>query len=109
MKFDLSQPRDRVLRDIHRERDRQDLKHGAVQDIPNGSNARVYEPLRDMYRQHTDNMMAVGKHTWLDVLREEVFEAWAEEDPAKLYEELKQVAAVCVKQMEHIARGGQPA
>jgi hypothetical protein len=47
--------------------------------------------------------------TWMHVLIEEVFEALAEEDPAKLRAELVQVAAVCAAWITDIdGRGSQP-
>ena len=46
--------------------------------------------------------------TWVDILSEEVFEAYAEEDEDKLYTELKQVAAVAISWMRDIRmRSGQ--
>ena len=49
-------------------------------------------------------MAQIGQCTWLHILREEVFEAFAEDDPAKLRAELIQVAAVAVQWVEAIDR-----
>jgi hypothetical protein len=45
-----------------------------------------------------------GYLDWLHILREEVAEAFAESDPAKLRAELVQVAAVAVNWVEAIDR-----
>lgn len=90
-----------ILREVAAERARQDEKHG-VQLIPDGTSERTYGATRENCRALTDERMAKGTHTWLDILREEFYEAAAEEDPAKLREELKQVSAVAVNWMEAI-------
>lgn len=57
---------------------------------------------------HSRNEGGDGTVTWWHILREEVFEASAEVDPAKLREELIQVAAVAMKWIEAIDRRAQP-
>lgn len=47
---------------------------------------------------------ALGELTWRDILIEEVYEALAETDPAKLRAELVQVAAVCATWIYDIDR-----
>lgn len=97
---------ERVLADIGDERERQDVKHGAIQDIPDGTGGKLFREQADYARAITDSRAAKGTVTWADVLREEFFEAMAESDPALLREELIQTAAVCVKWVEHIDRKG---
>jgi hypothetical protein len=55
-------------------------------------------------KESTDLRFAIHAGTWADILLEEVFEAMAEVDPAKLRAELVQVAAVAVAWCEAIDR-----
>lgn len=55
-------------------------------------------------KAHSQNEGGDGTVTWWHILREEVFEAAAEEDPDKLRAELVQVAAVALKWAEAIDR-----
>lgn len=97
--------------EVLRERDRQDAKWGE-QNHPDGTgpeaqvlsdvDARSGQYLDGAFGQHlataaktaTDRLAEVGAVKWSDILLEEVFEALAEDDPAKLRAELVQVAAV---------------
>lgn len=56
----------------------------------------------------TDKSFAEGHGTWADILLEEVAEALAEDEPARVREELVQVAAVAVKFIDAIDRAGVP-
>ena len=90
-----------VLQEIADERERQDEKHGAIQNIPNGTGTDQFRLYRlSALRYRNDH----GFATWLSVLEEEVEEAALEDDPAKLRAELIQVAAVAVKWIENIDR-----
>ncbi|MDY0829103.1 hypothetical protein SK224_08170 [Microbacterium sp. BG28] len=51
-------------------------------------------------KAHSHNEGGDGTVTWWHILREEVFEAAAEDDPAKLRAELVQVAAVALKMID---------
>lgn len=93
-----------ILAEIGEERERQDRKHGAEQNIPDGTGSITFQQLRDRAIALTDARTAKGTVTWADVLTEEVFEALAEGDREKLRTELIQSAAVCVKWVEHIDR-----
>lgn len=78
--------RERILRLVDAERDRQDAKWGGVPGVDR----------RD-------------DHTYAAVLTEEVGEccrAWLERDTASLRDELVQVAAVAVAWIEELERGG---
>lgn len=102
------------------ERMRQDAKWGE-QNHPDGTGPRkkpLYELAphdRDGYspsaaritqlaRRNCDAAAQRGELTWRDILLEEVFEALAEDDPARLREELVQVAAVAAAWTEAIDR-----
>lgn len=120
-------PRDaRVLEEVSQERVRQDSKWG-VQNHPNGTgddvallhgrplpqpHARVavtMGTLAHTARAVTDQAANLGTVTYADILLEEVGEAFAESDPARLRAELIQVAAVAVAWVAKIdrdARGG---
>jgi len=109
---------ERVAREVVAERLRQDGKWGEqnhrdgtgesvnwVLYLPPGGDARsagqqISENARDLCQE---NFFA-DFGTWLDVLREEVAEAFAESDPARLRAELIQVAAVAVAWAEAIDR-----
>lgn len=45
-----------------------------------------------------------GNPTWMHLVREEVAEAFTEDDPAKLEDELLDVAALCVSWVETLRR-----
>jgi hypothetical protein len=88
--------------DVRCERERQDAKWGE-QNHPDGTGRPGARLMADHYRRvcqahtpETDN--------WQDILSEEVYEAYAETNPAKLREELVQVAAVAVAWVEAIDR-----
>lgn len=58
--------------------------------------------IADRARYECDMHADADEVTWLDILLEEVFEAAAEEDKAKLRKELIQVAAVCAAWVEDL-------
>lgn len=95
---------DKVLLDILHERRRQDTLF-PNQSLPDGTSEDESSlVLRDTCQQATDARSKDGTVTWRDVLREEVYEAFAEVDPAKLRAELVQVAAVAARWVEDIDR-----
>lgn len=91
-----------ILNQIRDERIRQDLKWGQ-QNHPNGTTS-LYEGMAKLSRQIADDFAESGELTWLDILREEFYEAISEEDTAKLRAELIQVAAVATAWIEAIDR-----
>lgn len=97
-----------VLAEIHEERQRQDAKWGE-QNHPDGTGSAA----RVLDAQHARNeckrQFAEGTGTWLDILEEEVAEAYAEADPEVLRAELIQVAAVAVAWIEAIDRRAERA
>lgn len=103
-----------VINDVLAERDKQDAKWGE-QNHPNGTGPnKLPMPYNsgswnaafaaEQLTLCTNSAAQSGYVTWLHILREEVFEAFAEEDPAKLRAELIQVAAVAVQWAEAIDR-----
>lgn len=82
----------RVMQDIAQERTRQDKKWGE-QNHANGT-GRDYKALSVLARMECEVAFKHGKGTWRHILYEEVMEAFAEADPAKLRAELIQVLAV---------------
>ena len=83
--------------EIDAERGRQIAKFGDQLDLPDGTGLPVYRHAANRYRDQADRNAASGFLTDRDVLLEEVYEALAEKDPARLRAELIQVAAVCAK------------
>lgn len=75
--------------------------------MPYGSGSWSASVAADRLTLLTNCAAQIGHVTWLHILREEVFEAFAEEDPAKLRAELIQVAAVATQWVEAIDRGKQ--
>lgn len=104
-----------VLLDIHKERTTQNCKWGE-QNHPDGTGPDVrlfdlevlptYGTCARIGRNHADELAADGRSLWAPILLEEVFEALAEHDPARLRAELVQVAAVATAWVEALDRGG---
>jgi len=94
---------DKVLEEVKKERLAQHNKWGE-QNHHNGTSSDRFKELANCHRDITDVSTQDGTLTWLHILREEVYEAFAEEDPQKLREELVQIAAVAVAWIEAIDR-----
>lgn len=91
-----------ALSSVGRERERQYTKWGP-QHHPDGTDdGFTAKAKREYARRICDENAAAGRGTWLDILTEEVAEAFAETDPVKLRKELVQVAAVAVAWVEDI-------
>lgn len=58
----------------------------------------------DRWKEHNSIRVKHGTLTWDGILLEEVYEALAEADPGRLYDELIQVAAVAEQWAEAILR-----
>lgn len=110
-----------VLAEVEGERHRQHAKWGQ-QDWANGTGGEPErglsreqtERLREIRRVHAESSRALcdavaseNRVTWRHILREELDEAVAEDDPAKLRRELVQVAAVAVAWIEAIDRAAK--
>lgn len=94
-----------VLEEVAAERWSQDQKWGA-QDHPDGTadNPTLRAAWAMSARDECNRAAKLGKLTWRHIMSEEVAEAHAESDPAKLRAELIQVAAVAVAWIESIDR-----
>ncbi len=101
--------RQRALSDLSKERDAQDAKWGS-QSHPNGTGPeRVLfgvksAQARDRAQRLCDFWHSSGSGTWFDILLEEVLEAFAEDDPVRIREELVQAGAVIVSWIEDMDR-----
>lgn len=99
-----------VLAEVAVERARQDAKWGEQNHIDGTGPGLVWAftgpaaHVRETARAETDRLAAEGLVTWQDILLEEVAEAFAEADEAKLRVELIQVAAVATQWVEAIDR-----
>ncbi|GAA2159263.1 hypothetical protein [Glycomyces lechevalierae] len=100
-----------VLDEIAAERARQDAQWGE-QNHPDGTGPKVVlaggnawmEEHAEHARRECQTAADAEAVTWRHILREEVYEAFAEFDPAALRAELVQVAAVAVAWIEAIDR-----
>lgn len=92
-----------VLAEIQGERTGQDAKWGE-QNWPDGTGRSIDQKIAKVKREACDQAVAAGHVTWRHILAEEVAEAFAEADPARLRGELLQVAAVAVNWVEAIDR-----
>lgn len=96
-------PRSRVLVDVVFERVRQNAKWGE-QNHADGTGGAGHRELADQARQRCKDAAALGLVTFRNILEEEVAEAVAESDPARLRTKLIQVAAVAVTWAEKLDR-----
>jgi len=97
-----------VLDEVAAERVRQNERWGE-QNHRDGTGDRRWRDAANHVRSEVDDEARAGRTTWNGVLREELFEALAESDPARLRAELVQVAAVAVAWVEAIDRRTEPA
>lgn len=91
-----------VTKEIEAEREAQDVRWGE-QNHPDGT-SETFTSRADEARATADLEANLGSLTWRHILEEEVAEAFAESDPAKLRAELVQVAAVATNWIEAIDR-----
>jgi hypothetical protein len=95
---------DKVLCEVADERGRQDAKWGKQNDHPDGTGTQSARASTALIRDAYQQAFARGAGTWSLILAEEIAEAFAESDRAKLRTELIQVAAVAVAWIEAIDR-----
>jgi hypothetical protein len=100
-------PTSLVMSEVAAERVRQDIKWGE-QNHPDGTGGGRSAAAAAGARMACKVAARDGSMTWRDVMREEVAEAFAETDPAKLRAELLQVAAVAAAWVEAIDRRPAP-
>lgn len=91
-----------VLEDIADERERQVEKFGDQSHHPDGTGHAFRQWRADNARVTCDMAFRQGAGTWALILEEEFCKAMAESDPARLREELVQVAAVATAWVEAI-------
>lgn len=95
---------DAVLGHVWLERAKQDTRWGE-QNHRDGSGGLLDQNAAYVVRMRNDERVAAGDSvTWTDILREEVYEAFAEPDSQRLRNELIQVAAVACAWVEAIDR-----
>lgn len=92
-----------VLKEVGIERYLQDRKWGE-QNHPDGTSESAFEFQREAAKLVCDRNFQNKCSSWVDILREEVYEAFCEVDQLKLRAELIQVAAVAVAWIECIDR-----
>lgn len=103
-----------VLSLVFKEREAQEVRYGeANKKLESGSGPEtrwllpytggsaqdIQEELRADYEDFEEE---TGQPTWVHLVREEVAEAFQEDDPERLAEELIQVAALCVSWAERL-------
>jgi hypothetical protein len=104
-----------VLEKVFDERVRQVARYGHNDDLDDGtgSEAEWLQPLSDfpartieyeLREEYENHEMVHGKPTWMHLVREEIAESFAEDDPERLTAELLQVAALCVSWVETIEK-----
>jgi len=106
---------------VMNERTRQDKQWGDQSHLPDGTGPGALWYGSNFYREMGDQQATVtaqvaqdrcddaarrGCLKWIDILIEEVAEAFAEDDPGKLRAELVQVAAVAMQWIEAIDTRG---
>lgn len=74
------------------------------QHLPNGTGGGEWAVMRDRRREVVDHKLSNGTATWMDVVLEESYEAFAETDPVPLRAELVQVAAMAIRWIQDIDR-----
>jgi hypothetical protein len=102
-----------VLLEVREERARQFARYGPNRENADGTGpavawlspiCRVPADIVEPLFRHDYEMRELedGAPTWMALVREEVAEAFKEEDPLRLRAELLQVAALCVSWMEKL-------
>ena len=101
-----------ALADVSHERRMQDAKWGPIDEkmltIPNGTGRSVQIVEAEIAKSLCETAFREGRGSFALILLEEVAEAMAESDEAKLRAELTQVAAVAVKWIEVLGRRANP-
>lgn len=94
---------DRVIYDLLKERAAQDRQWGE-QNHPSGTGSHLDGKLAKWAREQTQEAAYDGSLTWKHILREEVYEVFAEQMPDLLRNELIQVIAVATAWVEMLDR-----
>ena len=102
---------ERVLQEVKEERARQYARYGTNDSLKDGTgpDAAWLRPLSGLEaklvehwfrKEYGSHERRTGQPTWMHLVREEIAEAFQEEDSGRLCEELIQVAALCVSWVE---------
>ncbi len=94
--------------DIATERIRQHATHGDQSHLPDGTGGEYRRYVVSFMRGECEDAAKANRLTFRHILAEEVAEAFAETDPARLRAELVQVAAVCVQWIQAIDGRQEP-
>jgi hypothetical protein len=109
---------EKVLGLIREERGRQFAQYGSNEEVQDGTGPKTawlaplaWEPAEDIQTvlraDYEDFEEETGSPTWVHLVREEIAEAFQEDDDESLAAELVQVAALCASWVERImARNG---
>lgn len=89
---------------VWEERVRQITRWG-LQRRPNGTSAETWKLRELAAKDEYEAALEAGECTWVHILTEEVYEAFAEEDIEKLKVELVQVMAVAASWLQHLELG----
>lgn len=106
-------PTTTVLNDVRNERREQYRRYGTNDNLQDGTgpNTRWLGPYTgapanlieaDLRADYEDYEEETGNPTWVHLVREEMAEAFCEDDPARLRDELIQIAALCVAWVEKL-------
>ena len=102
-----------VLEKVFEERQAQEARYGLDNETTQsgtGPETRWLEPftgasateVQEALRRDYEGFEDEAPVTWLHLVREEIAEAFQEDDPERLAEELIQVAALCVSWVERL-------
>lgn len=86
-----------ILAEVLLEVEKAELKHGPQMHVPLGCSSAQFEIRSELYKGETDVAFKDGRGTWMHIAREEVYETFAEDEPAKIRTEALQAAAMFVK------------
>lgn len=102
----LSLVPDYLVEELVKERERQFEKFGDQSKVPDGTGGNYLEESAINYRHECQRAFRESEGTWRHILAEEVAEAMAESDAAKLRTELIQVAAVACAWIQVLDKRG---
>lgn len=107
-----------VLQAVSNERVNQYVKYGTNSRLLDGTGPDVHwipayphgaKDIEGVFREDYDGHGGDGGASWMRLVREEIAEAFQESDPARLEEELIQVAALAVSWVEKLRERRLPA
>jgi hypothetical protein len=94
---------ERIVRLALQEKGRAEEVHG-VNSWPLGTGSTYWQSMANLARLDCQQAFAEGRGTWLHISREEVFEAFAEEDPVKFVQEALQAIGTFVAAIEDVVK-----